>query len=121
MRCCEQLRARSDHGKQAAPSKYSKDDATYRKQIGWFRAAMEAMFPAPPRTLDNRKDAAAAERAGFTAKTGRGTAGFGEDVSLSFISLRRMEGLIVLHDKGSLIMVSIRQIRSNTSVSLALS
>jgi hypothetical protein len=52
---------------------------------------------------------------------GRGTAGFGEDVSLSFISLRRMEGLIVLHDKGSLIMVSIRQIRSNTSVSLALS
>ena len=63
MRCCEQLRARSDHGKQAAPSKYSKDDATYRKQLGWFRAAMEAMFPAPPRTLDNRKDAAAAERA----------------------------------------------------------
>ena len=44
-----------------------------------------------------------------------------EDVSLSFISLRRMEGLIVLHDKGSLIMVSIRQIRSNTSVSLAIS
>ena len=40
---------------------------------------------------------------------------------LPFISLRRMEGLIVLHDKGSLIMVSIRQIRSNTSVSLALS
>ena len=55
------------------------------------------------------------------AGSGRGTAGFGEDVSLSFISLRRMEGLIVLHDKGSLIMVSIRQIRSNTSVSLALS
>ena len=34
--------------------------------------------------------------------------GFEEDVSLSFISLRRMEGLIVLHDKGFLIMVSIR-------------
>jgi hypothetical protein len=31
-----------------------------------------------------------------------------EDASLSFISLRRMEGLIVLHDKGFLIMVSIR-------------
>jgi hypothetical protein len=40
---------------------------------------------------------------------------------LLFISPRRMEGLIVLHDKGPLIMVSIRQIRSNTSVSLALS
>ena len=56
---------------------------------------------------------------------GRGTAEFGEDASLSFISLRRMEGLIedaslsfislrrmegliVLHDKGFLIMVSIR-------------
>ena len=98
----------------AAAARPSGADA---EPVGWELAAFEVAVHSDPIELAGAKRALKAFFFRLLPDI-KAEDSFGEaDQVLSTL----MEGLIVLHDKGSLIMVSIRQIRSNTSVSLALS